>query len=174
MNRSSVSPHSEGESTVFSRQGIQGVQNEIRDDLQNLCSKNSRHGRPLKSGVDGYAASRDLVSVQFQSGFCDGHQIPILGLGLRAMICQGLTCHLAEDGKLLLDNPHVFRDQGGIVLAGLSEIYEIGDGFERIIDLVHQRPSQAAGQSHPLALLESLFHLPKSLLKVRLARLIHE
>jgi hypothetical protein len=66
MNRFSMNPHAEREFTVFSRHGIQCVQNKIRDDLQNLCSKSSRHGGPLKSGVDGYSVSRNFVSVQFQ------------------------------------------------------------------------------------------------------------
>jgi hypothetical protein len=43
------------------------LQNEIRNNLQNLRPINLRYGRTLKFGINGHSVSLDSVSVQFQA-----------------------------------------------------------------------------------------------------------
>ena len=139
--------------------GVDGVGDEVVENLADVVLEAEDFGVAVEGGLDGDAGVGQPALVEVKNVIdkiagADGG-----GADGLAMEAQRLGGDLADAGEFALRDLDVVGDLLGKVVGLCDEVEEVGDGLERVVDLVRDGAGEAADGGEFLALDEGLLGL---------------
>ena len=146
------------EQTAAVRHGVEGIADEVAEDLADFAFKAAERVTETPARLDGDGGVDDAAVVDREYLFGEGNEIDFLRAGSLLVKAKGLAGDGRDAAELDLGGGEVVADlveRGGRA----SEVEEVGDRLERVVDFVRDRAGEASDSGEFFALDQGLLGL---------------
>jgi hypothetical protein len=150
--------HPHLEDTVL-RQSIDRVANKVGDYLEDVAGIHFRGNIGRQASANPDLLGEDGLLVDAQGGFSQSGHGDDFPAFLRPIKTEGLPRKLDEVQDLFFDELAVSAHEVNVIRVLLDEVVEVGNGFKRSVDLVHDDGGKLTGHRKVAIAMHDLFDL---------------